>query len=90
MNTLVDVIKTFLHKRVRFYSLSSLVKKWSGPRDTSVALQSHKLKVLAKETMQKTFLLHQKFPRLSRGTECMGRNLIDDSQLGDILMSKYK
>lgn len=51
MNTLVDVIKTFLHKRVRFHSLSSLVKKWSTVRDISAALQSHKLKVLAKETM---------------------------------------
>lgn len=90
MNTLVDVIKTFLHKWVRFHSLSSLVKKWSGLRDTSAALWSHKLKALTKETMKKMLLLNQKFPSLNWGTEYMGRILMDHSQLGDILMSKYK
>lgn len=65
MNTLVDVIKTFLHKRVRFHSLSSWVKKWLGLRDTSAALRSHKLKVLAKETMKKMLLLPRMFPSLN-------------------------
>lgn len=90
MNALVDLIKTFLHKRVRFHSLSSLVKKWLGLKDTSAALQYHKFKVLAKEKIEKKLLLHQKFPRLDWGTEYMGRSLIDHSQLGDTLMSKYK
>lgn len=38
MNTSVDAIKTVLREPVRFHSLSPLVQKWLGLRDTYAAL----------------------------------------------------
>lgn len=87
----VGVIKTALHKPVRFHSLSSLlVEQWSGRRDISAAFWSHKLKVLVQEIMKKLLLFPQKFLRLNWTTEYTGRNLMDPSQLYDVLMSKHK